>query len=210
MRSSLFLLIVFLACSPKGQPEVGLPYYNSPDFTPLWFEADDPQIVEMHTVPPFTFVNQDGDTISEQTFANKIYVANFFFTICPSVCPKMTQNLNRIQEAFKDDSEVLLLSHTVMPWVDSVAVLKTYAEEKEIISGKWHLVTGAKEKLYAMGRHGYFVDEGFGKSVTRETDFLHTENILLIDANRHIRGVYNGTLPLEMSRIIEDIERLKN
>lgn len=212
MRYSISVLIALLiSCTSKQtEPkELALPYYSQEDFTPVWMEPDDPEIKELHTIPPFRFTNQEGKIISDETMKGKIYVTNFFFTICPSVCPKMTKNLDRLQEAFMDDPDVLLLSHSVMPWVDSVSVLKTYAEENGIITDKWHLVTGPKELIYNMGRQAYFVDEGFGKSVTSNSEFLHTENIILVDQNRHIRGVYNGTLPLEMARIIEDIGKLK-
>ncbi len=207
----LGVVALLLSCTSKqaDQTELSLPYYSQMDFTPVWMELEDPGIKEIHTIPAFRFTNQEGKIVSDETMKGKIYVTNFFFTICPSVCPKMTKNLDRVQEAFKNDPEVLLLSHTVMPWVDSVSVLKTYAEENGIITDKWHLVTGSKELIYNMGRQAYFVDEGFGKSVTSNSEFLHTENIILVDQNRHIRGVYNGTLPLEMARIIEDIGKLK-
>ena len=121
----------------------------------------------------------------------------------------MTNNLQRVQEAFAQDDEVMLVSHTVMPWLDSVEVLKDYALKNEIQTSKWQLLTGDKNLIYQLGRQSYFADEGFGKSVTDIDDFLHTENIVLVDGNQHIRGVYNGTLPLEMTRLIEDIQRLK-
>lgn len=207
----IFCLWIFGHCSYESKPpgEIPLPFYSQADFTPEWLDATDPKLKQIHTIAPFRLVNQDGDTITEQDLEGKIYVVNFFFTICPSVCPKMTANLERVQEAFANDDSILLVSHTVMPWVDSVATLQEFAQRKGIKSQKWHLLTGEKSALYTLGRQSYFADEGFGKVVTDESDFLHTENVVLVDTELRIRGVYNGTLPLEMSRLIEDIDKLK-
>ncbi|MEQ9423018.1 MAG: SCO family protein [Cyclobacteriaceae bacterium] len=217
LRTNLYLFAITLAissCKTSNQEDtdigdIPLPFYNSSDFTPLWIEEGEEGYKEIHTIEGFTFQNQEGETVTEKNFENKIYVANFFFTICPSVCPRMTENLKKVQEKFSNDPEVLLLSHTVMPWVDSVEVLKKFAIQREINPDTWHLVTGSKEDLYGIGRNSYFADEGFGKSITEEADFLHTENVVLVDRKRRIRGVYNGTLPLDMKRLIEDIESLK-
>ena len=215
MKLILTLLIIAvcaLACEQSSQkrlnPEIELPYYNEATFTPLWIDSDDQKYDWIHTVADFQFIDQKGDTISNQTFENQIYVTNFFFTICPSVCPKMTKNLDIVQEEFSDDDRVKILSHTVMPWVDSVARLAEYATLNEIQNEKWHLVTGAKEDLYKMARESYFADEGFGKTVTSSEDFLHTENIILVDQKRRIRGIYNGTIKLDMKRMIDDIYSL--
>ncbi|WP_258098730.1 SCO family protein [Marinoscillum pacificum] len=205
-NSLLFVLAIYLlGCNTKPS-EVTMPYYTQADFTPRWIEGNTDTI---HRVADFALTNQDGQTISNADLKGKIYVTNFFFTICPTVCPRMTNNLQRIQEAFAQDVEVLLVSHSVMPWMDSVEVLKEYAMENNIDASKWHLLTGDKDLIYRLGRQSYFADEGFGKSVTDIDDFLHTENIVLVDEQQHIRGVYNGTLPLEMTRLIEDIHRLK-
>ena len=211
----VMVLCAFLSCnnssfnnSDNAGELVDLPFYNDPEFNAVWIDSDDPAYQQIHTIAPFELINQNGDTISDTDFDNKIFVANFFFTICPGVCPRMTGNLMSIQSEFKTDSTIRILSHTVMPWVDSVSVLKEYAEQRGIES-KWDLVTGTKEQLYTLGRGSYFADEGFGKSVTLESDFLHTENIILVDDKKRIRGVYNGTLPLEMTRLIEDIYTLK-
>lgn len=206
----VLIVLVMAGCSAhdKESAEVPLPYYNQADFTPEWFE--NPSTKDLHTIGEFTLTDQLGQTITRDSLQGKIYVANFFFTICPTICPRMASNLDRVQQAFLQDDQVMLVSHSVMPWVDSVAVLKDYAEQRGIVSNKWLLLTGDKKQIYHLGRSSYFADEGFGKSVTEESDFLHTENIVLIDPNLHIRGVYNGTLPLEMARLIEDIEKLKS
>lgn len=212
MSSLKILCIAFVifafGCTKRQTGEVMLPYYIDATFTPVWIDSEDVPD-DLHRIAPFEFTNQEGVLVNNDSLSGKIYVANFFFTICPSVCPRMTANLERVQAEFITDDSVLLISHTVMPWVDSVAALKTYAMEKGVKSGKWHLVTGEKPEIYSLARNSYFADEGFGKSVTDEADFLHTENIVLVDPEGHLRGVYNGTIPLEMARLIEDIYRLK-
>ena len=190
-------------------PEIELPFYNEATFTPEWIGEGEAAYDSIHKVRDFSFINQNGEEVTNETFDGKIYVTNFFFTICPNVCPRMTKNLKKIQEEFANDESVKILSHTVMPWVDSVGRLAEYAQLNDINVNQWHLVTGDKAALYSMAREAYFADEGFGKTVTTEEDFLHTENIILIDTKRRIRGVYNGTLSLEMKRLIEDIQTLK-
>ncbi|WP_422359879.1 SCO family protein [Reichenbachiella sp.] len=206
-------LVMMWGCNSSSEkrmnPEIELPYYSDYNFTPEWIEEENAEYDLIHTIRGFQFVNQKGDTVTNATFDDKIYITNFFFTICPNVCPRMTKNLKKVQTAFADDESVKILSHTVMPWVDSVGRLAEYAQLNDINADQWHLVTGDKADLYSMAREAYFADEGFGKTVTTEEDFLHTENIILIDTKRRIRGVYNGTLPLEMKRLIEDVQTLK-
>ncbi|MEO9476351.1 MAG: SCO family protein [Cyclobacteriaceae bacterium] len=201
------LAVLTVACShtPKGPVEIELPFYTSADLTPRWIDAPTDTV---HTIDPFSFVNQNGDTITEEAYQDKVYVANFFFTICPGVCPKMNGNLHLVQDEFLESGEVQILSHSVMPWVDSVAQLHTYASRNEINSEMWNLVTGDKSEIYQLARESYFADEGFGKQVTAAEDFLHTEKLILIDQKRRIRGIYNGTLPLDVKRMIEDIRQL--
>ena len=153
-------------------------------------------------------VNQDGKSITQRTFNNKIYVADFFFTTCPGICPKMTANMGILQEAFLEDQEVLLLSHSVTPERDTVSVLKAYAEDKGVNSDKWHLVTGEQKEIYSLGRSSYFVEEDMGLEKT-EFDFLHTENFVLIDKEKHIRGIYNGLNKTSIAQLIADIKTLK-
>ena len=139
---------------------------------------------------------------------DKIYVADFFFTTCPGICLKMTGNMVKVQEAFKDDPEVLLLSHSVTPSIDSVPVLKNYADKNGVMENKWHLVTGDKTEIYDLGRNQYFVENDLG--VPKDiNDFLHTENFLLIDKNKHIRGIYNGLNRASIAQLITDIKALK-
>ena len=206
------VLLLPLACSPGSKDNTSrvdkLPYYNESTFTPLWFEENSNEIEALHQIGSFRFINQDGDTVTEHTFAEKIYVTDFFFTICPGICPKMAANMGVLQEAFLEDEEILLLSHSVTPEMDSVTTLKRYAEAKGVVSGKWHLVTGDREEIYRMGRKEYFVEEDLGEAKDLD-EFLHTENFVLIDQNRHIRGIYNGLNRSSVNQLIADIRTLK-
>ena len=153
-------------------------------------------------------MNQLGDTISQKTFEGKIYVTDFFFTTCPGICPKMTGNMEKIQEEFVNDSDILLLSHSVMPTTDSIPILKEYAKNNNVIDNKWHLVTGDKKDIYDLGRNHYFVENDLGE-VKDINDFLHTENFLLIDKKKHIRGIYNGLNRASIAQLIIDIKTLQ-
>lgn len=205
------LLLGVFACQnqPQNDSRVEqLPYYDNPSFTPQWLEEDALSLESFHAIPTFELINQEGNTITEKTFTDKIYVADFFFTSCPGICPKMTDNMAILQEAFKDDDELLLISHSVTPSRDSVPELKKYAIAKGISSDKWHLVTGERADIYDLGRNYYFVEEDLGIEKEAE-DFLHTENFVLIDKNRHIRGIYNGLNKTAIQQLITDIRTLK-
>jgi len=207
-RSFVFLLTTILvACNHK--PNMGsMPFINKPDFTPEWIDKDNPLFDSIHQIPAFSFTDQDGKSVTEKTVEDKIYVANFIFTKCASICPKMTANMSILQEAFKNDNDVLFLSHSVTPGMDSVPVLKKYAKAKGVISGKWYLLTGNENEIYRLAKKEYFAGDVIGYYQTGN-EFLHTENFILLDRHRRIRGVYNGTLQLEMERLIEDINMLK-
>ncbi|WP_109832891.1 SCO family protein [Reichenbachiella versicolor] len=215
MKQLLFFsILVFLwSCTKQEKREtittvIDLPYYSDAQLNAVWYDDNDPLLDKLHRITDFSFYNQDGKIVTNETVEGKIYVTNFFFSICPNVCPKMTKNLHRVQNEFITNDRVMILSHTVMPWVDSVGRLNEYAKLNDINSSRWHLLTGKKEDIYSIARTSYFADEGFGKSITSNEDFLHTESIILIDQNRHIRGVYNGTIPLDISRLIDDIHYL--
>ena len=185
-----------------------LPYYNDESFTPNWLTPESEEEKRFHKIPDFKLVDQLGDTISQKTFENKIYITDFFFTTCPGICLKMTNNMTLLQEEFLDDPDILLLSHSVTPSIDSVQVLKTYADKNGIVSRKWHLVTGDKQEIYDLGRNQYFVENDLGipKDIN---DFLHTENFLLVDKSKHIRGIYNGLNKVSIAQLITDIKTLK-
>ena len=182
--------------------ELRLPYFNTVSLTPVW---DKP----VHKIPPYAFINQFGDTISQKDYEGKIYIANFFFTTCPGICPRLTKNMLLLQDKYEHDATVMFLSHTVMPWVDTPEVLATYALKNKINTKQWHLVTGDKEALYNIARTGYFADQDF-TATSDDDSFIHTENFVLVDTNGHIRGVYNGTLEIEVDRIERHIELLKS
>lgn len=205
-NSFIILFILLVSCKSKPK-ELPLPFINNPDFTPEWIEKNDPAYLSIHQIPDFSFIDQDGKIVTEKTVSGKIYVADFIFTRCASICLKMTANMALIQSAFKDNDEVLLLSHSVTPEMDSVPVLKKYAEAKSIISGKWHLLTGKEDDIYTMAKKQYYAGDTIGYYQTGN-EFLHTENFILVDKQRRIRGVYNGTLPVEAQRLIDDINTL--
>lgn len=185
-----------------------LPYYNDDSFTPHWLTPNTEEEKAFHKIPDFSLQNQLGETVTQSTFDNKIYITDFFFTTCPGICPKMTGNMAKIQEEFKNDQDVLLLSHSVMPSTDSVAVLNAYAINNKVMANKWHLVTGDRQQIYNLGRDHYFVESDLGE-VKGIDDFLHTENFLLIDKNKHIRGIYNGLNRASIAQLIIDIKALK-
>jgi len=193
-------LLILIACQTS---EEKLPYYDEPNLTPKWIAL--PEV--SHQIAPFQFLDQEGRTFTSDQLDGQIYVANFFFTTCPSICPKMTNNLSLIQESFADNQSVQLVSFSVMPWVDSVAQLHAYADQMDINEQQWHLLTGQAEEIYTLARRSFFAEASAGIAKSAN-DFLHTENVILVDGFGHIRGVYNGTLALEMERLEEDIKSL--
>ena len=209
INSLLVILFFASACKYKtADKSLALPFINKPDFTPEWIASDDSAYKNIHSIPAFSFTDQDGKTVTEKDVEGKIYVTDFIFTRCGSICPIMTTNMGTLQEKYKNDDGVLLLSHSVTPKMDSVAALKKYAEAKGIISGKWHLLTGDEDQIYALAKKQYYAGDTIGYYQTGN-EFLHTENFILVDKHRRIRGVYNGTLALEMERLIDDIATLK-
>lgn len=185
-----------------------LPFYRDATFTPQWIEPGAAELDGFHRVAPFELTNQDGETVTQETFGDKIYITDFFFSTCPGICKAMTQNMVGLQDTFADDPDVLFLSHSVTPDIDDVEQLALYAEAHGVKSGKWHLVTGERSDIYALGRRSYFVDENQGEDVGEE-EFLHTENFVLVDQKRHIRGIYNGLNKASLQQLVADVERLK-
>lgn len=211
-RALIGIAVLFSACqggsSDKADESLQLPFYNSPDFTPEWIAETHPRYELIHTIAPFSFTNQHGETVSQSDLDGKIYVADFFFTECTGICPKMAHNFAKVQEAFLDDPRVMLLSHSVLPSSDSVPRLNAYADATGAVKDKWHMVTGDVEEIYKIARVSYFAEEA--KGIAKAPDeFLHTENFILIDQKRRIRGIYNGTLEVDVTRLIEDIKTLQ-
>ncbi len=160
-----------------------------------------------HKIADFSLINQNGKTITQEDYKDKIYVADFFFTTCQTICPIMTDHMYFIQKEFKNDSNIMLLSHSVTPEIDSVAQLKKYALKKGVDDNKWNLVTGDKKQIYDLARKSYLAVKNYEYS--GQYDMIHTENFLLIDKKRQIRGYYDGTNPDEITRLIADIKKLK-
>ena len=209
----IIISLVFTTLSCSSTQEIislkeHLPYYNEASFTPHWFNSQELIPEDFHRIPAFNLKNQLGDTITEQSVSDKIYVVDFFFTSCPGICPKMTANLSTVQEAFLADDRISLLSHSVTPEFDDVEILKEYAEEKGVVGEKWHLLTGDRDQIYNLGRNQYFIEEDLGLKKDLD-DFIHTENFVLIDENRYIRGIYNGLNKTSVSQLIADIKTLK-
>lgn len=207
------VLVCFCACKDNRSQEKTsrvdtLPYYQDASFTPHWLSVDDPVLDTFHTIRPFRLINQEGDTITEKTVADKIYIVDFFFATCPGMCPRMMDNMGIIQTEFLNDDELTLISHSVTPNRDSVPILSAYGKARNIRPFKWHLLTGERKQIYRLGREDYFVEEDLGEEKT-EDDFLHTENFVLVDKKRHIRGIYNGLKTNEIHQLIADVKTLK-
>lgn len=163
-------------------------------------------VKKYHKIAPFKLVNQNGDTITQEHYKDKIYVADFFFTTCQDICPIMTNHMVHIQKELKADSDVLLLSHSVIPEYDTPEILKEYAIQKGVDDRRWNLVTGPRKEIYTLARKSYLAV----KDVPGEEDaMVHTENFMLIDKKSQIRGFYDGTDPKEIERLLEEIEILK-
>jgi len=183
-----------------------LPYYNSSEFTPRWLSSDEVP-ADFHKVPEFSLTNQDGEAFTEVRMDGKITVVDFFFTSCSGICPTLTKNLGVVDAAFPTETDLLLLSHSVTPDKDTVEVLRKYADSKAINTDRWHLLTGDRELIYQLGREVYFVEEDMGEEKGPD-DFLHTENLVLLDRQRHIRGIYNGLNKASVQQLNLDIQTL--
>ena len=191
----------FMISKPKP-----LKIYNPADINPKLVDESLQGTSKNHKVGEFSLTDQDGQPVTPIDFEGKIYVTDFFFVTCPTICPKMTDQMLRVYEEFNENSDILFLSHTVMPEEDSVPVLKEYADKFNISSEKWKLVTGDKKQIYDLARKTYFaaVTEGDGGV----DDFIHTENFVLVDKDKRLRGFYDGTSKKDVDRLIKDIYTL--
>jgi protein SCO1/2 len=212
-RFFLLLIVIIISCKNKKKEEFlskvnTLPYYNDASFTPKWIDSKNDELSSFHKIPNFELINQNGEKVTQKTFENKIYIADFFFTTCPGICPMMTLSMLKLQEEFKKDTAVLFLSHSVTPTIDSVPKLKEYALDNGIMDKKWHLVTGNKKEIYDLGRKFYFVEEDLGEPKGID-EFLHTENFVLIDRNKYIRGIYNSLNRASLAQLIVDVKALQ-
>ena len=184
-----------------------LKIYNPADVNPRLVDFSMKHITKDHTIADFELTNQNGQKITNKNYKDKIYVADFFFTRCQTICINMAYNMGELQNLYKKDTEIMFLSHSVTPEIDSVTVLKEYADRKGVIDGKWNITTGAKTHIYELARKSYFavLDEGNGD----ENDFIHTEQFVLVDKEKRIRGYYDGTEKEDMEKLKKDILLLK-
>ena len=189
------------------KPEKKLPIYQPNMVSFKLVDSTVQHIKRFHKIKDFKLINQNGQQITNENYRDKIYVADFFFTTCQAICPIMKENMIILQDQYKNDDQVYLLSHTVTPEIDTKEVLKKYAIEKGIIDSKWNLVTGDKEEIYNLARKSYLVAEDDEES--RFFDMIHTENFVLIDPQRRIRGFYDGTDLESIDQLIVDIKILK-
>jgi protein SCO1/2 len=200
--SAVTISLFYSALKPKKT----LPIFNPADVNPELVDSTMQYKSKYHTIADFSFVNQNGDTITQKDYDGKIYVADFFFTTCGSICPKMTANLADVQKAVLDNPKVKLLSHTVFPETDSIPVLKAYAVKNGVVDSKWNLVTGDKKEIYTMARKSYLAVK-LGRP-DQLYDMVHTENFILVDQKRRVRGFYDGTKKEDIQKLIEDINFL--
>ena len=188
-------------------PEKKLPIYQPNMVKFQLVDSTIQHIKRFHKIDDFSLVNQNNEIITNETYDGKIYIADFFFTTCPGICPIMKENMIELQDEFINDDDVLLLSHTVTPEIDSVSVLKKYSQEKGVLDTKWNMVTGDKKQIYNLARKSYLVAEDIESP--RQYDMIHTENFVLVDSKRRIRGFYDGTDDDVMDNLISDIKILK-
>tara|TARA_B110001454_G_scaffold166687_1_gene156593 strand:+ start:2873 stop:3526 length:654 start_codon:yes stop_codon:yes gene_type:complete len=203
-----FSLLLFVLSSCNQITQNQLPIYNPSDFSPELVDITLKNKTKNHKVEDFKLINQNGNIVTQDNYKDKIYVVDFFFTRCPSICPIMTDNLVKVQNHFIKDDNIMLLSLSVTPDIDSVSVLKNYSEKKGVIDSKWNITTGNKKHIYNLARKSYFavVEQGDGGL----QDFIHTPNFILVDTEKQIRGVYDGTDDQAVVQLINDIGTLLN
>ena len=216
MKRVLFLIILFAICIPVGyflikpKEQKDLPIINPID---LQEEMVDPEMLRIgqgHTIGDFSFKNQDNKTINQNDIEGKVFVAEYFFTTCKSICPIMNEQMQRVQKAIKGNSNVKILSFTVDPETDTVAQMKRYANSHNVVKGQWHFLTGKKEDLYRLARKSFFVLKPAEAANQGDvgSDFIHTNNFVLVDQKKRIRGYYDGTSSKEVTQLISDIKIL--
>lgn len=211
-KATLIFLVVFSAVTVPVfyhllKVDKKLKVYSPSDVNPSLVHESIKHVTKDHTIANFELINQNGETITQKNYKDKIYIADFFFTRCTNICVAMAYNMNELQEYYKDDNDIMFLSHSVTPVMDSVPVLKEYAKNKGVIDGKWNVTTGAKKHIYDLARKSYFavIEDGDGG----EDDFIHTEQFVLIDKERRIRGYYDGTNKEDMQKLKDDMVLLK-
>jgi len=199
---TLFGFVALLACTACDRASAapnGLPFYDSADFTPRWTRSVD------HLVADFSLVSQTGNRLTRADLLGRVHVASFMFTTCPNLCPRLVEQLKRVEAAYRNDDEVRLVSYSVAPATDTPARLTDFARERGIDAGRWWLVTGDAKEIARLARDSYFADD---RRLDDRDSILHSEKVLLVDATGHLRGVYNGSVPYDITRLIGDIRIL--
>lgn len=196
---------VLISASGYGEE---LPYYKDASFTPFWLSEGQVDLQDFHRIPEFSFSDQSGQVVTDKDFENKIYVAGFFFSTCPGICPAIRSKLSKVQTQFAEDPEVKIVQYSIRPSTDTVEVLQQYALANDIDNRHWFLLTGDKSEIYSIAKSAYFASDDLG-NVQKNQDFLHTESLLLIDQNNFIRGIYNGLNAASVNYLIGDIRTLK-
>lgn len=211
-KTTLIFLLVFSAISIPVfyhlvKVDKRLKIYNPNDVNPQLVDTDLRHVTKNHTIKNFELINQNGEIVTNKNYENKIYVADFFFTRCTNICIAMAYNMSELQDFYKNDDDIMFLSHSVTPTIDSVSVLREYADNKGVIDAKWNVTTGNKKHIYELARKSYFavVEEGDGG----EDDFIHTEQFILVDKEKRIRGYYDGTEKEDMEKLKKDVALLK-
>jgi protein SCO1/2 len=204
---SILSIIIMVLFYNALQPKKTLTIYQPSMVNAELVDSTLQHVKKYHTIADFSLTNQNGKTITQRDYKDKIYIADFFFTTCPTICPVMTKNMAGIQEQIIDDDDVLLLSHSVTPVIDSVAQLKKYAVEKGVNDAKWNLVTGDKKQIYKLARKSYLAVKNDGDG--GPFDMIHTENFILVDKQRRIRGFYDGTKTGDIEKLLKDLDILK-
>ena len=192
---------------PMLQGRMHLKIYQPTDINPDLVDEELRRVGMNHRIADFSLTDQNGEPVTNQTFEGKIYVADFFFTTCKSICPKMSKNMAELSAELKGNANVMFLSHSVMPEVDSVPVLRDYADLYEVDDARWKMVTGSKKEIYDLARKSYFAATTEGDGGV--DDFIHTENFVLIDPDKRIRGFYDGTSAEEMERLVDELAALE-
>src|SRR5690606_7456423 len=207
--ATLFLVsavIVYLFYNALQPPKI-LPIYQPSMVNFELVDSTMQHVKKYHTIADFELTNQNGEKVTQNDYEDKIYIADFFFTTCPTICPIMTKNMASIQAQITEDDDIMLLSHSVTPEIDSVPQLKKYALEEGVLDDKWNLVTGDKKQIYELARKSYLAVKTDGDG--GPFDMIHTENFILVDKERRIRGFYDGTNPEEIEKLMGDLEILK-
>lgn len=203
--STVFALVILACAKPKSE---ALPFYQTPDFTPSFLPQQQADSEVTHRIAPFALIDENGHHFYNTQLSGKIHIADFMFTTCGSICPRMTDRMKMVARAFEKDTNVAILSYSVTPWIDTPEKLFAYKKAKGITKRDWHFLTGDKYAIYKLARQSYFAEEDIG--FTKDSsEFLHTEHFVLVDGDGRIRGIYNGSLETEVHQLIEDVKTLK-